>query len=254
MSIQVLEIQKRVLAALDDEYSDRYKFNQDIKPNLNGAVEILVSWLNEAFGQKKIAPEVLRDLTYVKVWQADLYSRVAFNKAQVGHSLWTLFAVYPKPKTSKNVFGKGSKEDKESIFREDLSFVSSVHSARRLTFEEWNDNEDNVFMAGNSNLKGGLAEYGYLDFANYSSTSYNTGADQVKITIRPAIANELVAMAYLKYPTPVSTVNDTIEFPESLTELITEITLNGISKKQSDGTNLYGVTSQNINRLVSLFR
>jgi hypothetical protein len=48
--------------------------------------------------------------------------------------------------------------------------------------------------------------------------------------------------------------SDTVEFPKSITELLVEITLNKIAMKQGDGTNLYGTSSQNINRLVNLVK
>lgn len=113
--------------------------------------------------------------------------------------------------------------------------------------EQWNEMKKNSLMAGNVLLKGELAEYAYLDFANY-------GAGEPEITISPEIPNELVAMAYLKYPTPVTSESGTVEFPKSLTELITEITLNKISMKQGDSTNLWGTSASNINRLVSLIK
>jgi hypothetical protein len=254
MSIPVSEIKTRVLAALDDEGSLRYSFANDIKPNLNSAIEILVTWFNQAFAEKKISAESLSEITYVKVWQANSYSRVAFNETAVGHSKWTLLGVYPKPVVNKKSSMSAKKDDSVSRFMPEISFVSSDQSARRLTLEEWNENSQNAFMDGNLVIGKGLAEYGYLDFANYSSNTYDPGPDKMEITIRPYIPNELVAMAYLKYPTLVASEGDSIEFPKSLTELITEITLNKISTKQSDQTNLYGVSTQNVNRLVSLMK
>ena len=87
MAIQVSEIKKRVLAALDAEGSERYTFDQDIKPNLNSAIEILTTWFNEAFAEKKLTPENLREISYTRIWKASYYSRVAFNAVQVGHEM-----------------------------------------------------------------------------------------------------------------------------------------------------------------------
>jgi hypothetical protein len=253
MSIPVLEIQKRVFAALDSEGSDRYTFDQDIKPNLNSAIEILVTWFNQAFAENKLTPESLREITYVKVWRANSYSRVAFNEAAVGHSMWTLLAVYPKP-TVKPTKTTSATITTKSQFLPDVFFVKSDQDAKRLSMEQWNENAQNAFMSGNSTLSGALSEYGYLDFADYSSGSYDPGDDKLEITIRPDIPNGLVAMSYLKYPTLVSSVNDSVEFPKSLTELIAEITLNKIAMKQSDNTTLYQISSVNTNRLVSLIK
>lgn len=247
MSIQVSEIQRRVLSALDAEGSDRYTFDQDIKPNLNSAIEILVTWFNQAFADNKLTPENLREITYVKVWKASYYSRVAFNSTAVGHEMWTLTGVYPKPKVNKKIFTSPKETEVTSSFLPDVIYISSDNSAKRMGNEQWNEMKKNSLMAGNVLLKGELAEYAYLDFANY-------GAGEPEITISPEIPNELVAMAYLKYPTPVTSESGTVEFPKSLTELITEITLNKISMKQGDSTNLWGTSASNINRLVSLIK
>jgi hypothetical protein len=216
-------------------------------------MEILITWFNRAFGDKKLSPEQLRELVKVKVWQASQYSRVAFNAVDVGHDFWTLFGVYPKMKGDRGVSGSATKNKSESKFRPDVSFISSEKSAKRLTLEEWNENSKNAFMPGNTILQGSFAEYSYLDFADYTSTSYNAGGkEKAEITIRPDIPGELVALAYLKYPDQVTAIGNSIEFPESLTELFVEIACNKISWKQGDSTNLWGVSDKNISRLVSL--
>jgi hypothetical protein len=191
MSIQVSEIKKRVLAALDDEKSFRYTFNKDIKPNLNSALEILVSWFNSAFAEGKLSPENLREITYVNVYQASSYSRVAFNATQVGHEMWTLLAVYPNPVTSSKKFGGATGTYTNSKYLEGVKFISSNNAAARKTFEQWAEMHRNVFSAGNDFIQGELSEYAYLDFANY-------GAGEPEITISPDVAGKMVGLAYLK--------------------------------------------------------
>lgn len=254
MPITVQKIHNRILSTLDSEGSDRYTFDQDTKYAINAAMEILITWCNAAFGEKKLSPEALRELVYVKVWQASQYSRIAFNATDVGHEFWTIFGVYPDIKTNNGFSGSSLTNKSESKFRGDVSFLSSEKSAKRLNFEEWNQNVRNAFMPGNTLLtQNALVDYAYLDFANYTSTSYDAGGkDKVEIEVRPAVPGKLVALAYLKYPTQVNVIGDSIEFPESLTELMVEIACNKISWKQGDSTNLYGISMQNINRLVSL--
>lgn len=246
-------IHNRILSRLDAEGSDRYTFNQDTKYAINGAMELLVTMFNQAFGENKLTPENLRELNKTKVWQASSLSRVAFDEAAVGHGLWSIIAVYPKIETSKKTSISSNKES-YSRFMPDVTLVRSGKAAKRLTQEEWNENEDNAFMPGNDLLKGTLQEYAYLDFSDYSSTAFPGGADKAEITIRPSIPNQLVAIAYLKYPNQVSSINDNIEFPKSLTELIVELALSKIAEKQNDGTNLASTSQQNINTLVSLIK
>jgi hypothetical protein len=253
--IQASVIHSRILSRLDAEGSDRYTFDQDTKYAINSAMEILITMFNQAFAENKLTPESLRELNIVGVWQANSFSRIAFSEAEVGHGLWSIIAVYPECETYKKVaLAKAGTDDKPSSFRKDVTFVKSIKSAKRFTQEEWNENIDNAFMPGNDILKGELKEYSYLDFANYTSTSYVGGADKVEITIRPDVPNKLVAIAYLKYPNQVSAPTDTIEFPKSITELITDIALSVIAEKQGDGTNLYAVSERSINLLVSLIK
>ena len=256
MPILVQEIFNRGKASLDDEGSDRYLFDQDFKPNINSAIEILITMLNQAFDSNKLSPECLRELINVWVWQTNAYSRVSYSAADTGHEKWTIFGIYPKIKANKMVSGAPQPDPSTSKFRGDISFISSKKSAKRLTFEEWNQNVDNIFMPGNAllNNAGGLVEYAYLDEANYTSTSYAGNPGQVEFTIRPDIPNELVAIAYLKYPTPVALITDSVQFPSSLTDLITEITLIKIAEKQSDQSTLWQTSGALMNRLIGLLK
>jgi len=254
MPILAQTVHTKILSALDAEDSDRYLFDKDTKNAMNYAIGVLVTWFNSAFGQNKIAPESLREITKVKIWQANSYSRVSFNDSEVGHKMWTLLTVYPTPTINKKSITPSGGTNSASKFRPDVSLVEAGKPAKRLTLEEWGDNEGNAFMPGNNVLKGDMAEYAYLDFADYTSSSYVGNSDPNEITIRPSVANKFIAMGYLKYPSQVSLISDSIEFPESLTDLFVEIALNKISEKQGDNTNLYSVSAQNINKLTSLMR
>jgi hypothetical protein len=238
-------------ADLDAEGSERYTFDQDYKFAINSAMERMISLFNSAFAQNKLTPEALRDLTKIKIWQVSQYSRFTFDANVIGHPYWTIFGIYPKPTVNKGVSGIPLPQKDQSVFRPDLSFVSSDKSAKRLNFEQWNQNRKNAFMPGNIILSGELAEYSYLDSADYSSSSYQTVGE---MEVRPEIPGELIAVAYLKYPNQVSTIGDTIEFPESLTELIVEFALNVIAIKQGDNTSIYSITERDIMKLVNLIR
>lgn len=237
-------------SALDDEGSERYLFDQDFKPSINGGIENLISLINKAFAENKLSAEKLIDLINTKVWKANSYSRFAFNSTEVGHELWTVLAIYPKPIVNRKDFVVSSSTNNSvSVYMPNLSFIQSGKAAKRLTFEQWNENENNVFMAGNNILKGSLQEYAYLDAANYTSTTYTGSSDKPEWTIRPSVANGLVAMAYLRYPTPVSAIGDSIEFPKSLTDLIVNFALNKIAYKQGTQS-LYVASAQDIATLV----
>jgi hypothetical protein len=254
MPIFVQTITKRMAAKLDAEGSDRYMFDQDFKPAINEAIEQVVTIFNQAFGENKLTPEVLRELVKIKVWQTNMYSRVSMNPADMGHPLWSIIAVYPEPKLNKGVSGSLEVDQSKSKIRKDISFISSEKSAKRLTHEEWNQNSKNVFMPGNTILQGELKEYAYLDFGDYTSNSYLGLPSKIEITIRPELKQKLVAIAYLKYPNQVTLIGDSIEFPESLTNLMVDMALKNMSYKQGDSTNLFSVTTQNIATIVNLIK
>lgn len=253
MAILVSTIESRVRATLDAEGADYYLFDQDIKPALNNAIEWTVSVFNEIFGTKKVIPEQLRDLVKVKVWQSNKYSRVSFDPATIGHDFWTLISIMPEPKLHPNNSISPLSDPVKSVLMANKSFVSSNYSAKRLNAEEWSINTNNPFVAGNDILKNSsLKEYAYRDFADYSSSTYsNPSAPEIEI--RPSVAEKYVAIEYLKYPTPVNLISDSVEFPKSMTVFLVEKTLSFLSVKQGDQTTLWQVTENDIKRLTTLF-
>lgn len=255
MPIPVANIIVYLKSELDSNGSDRYLFEQDFKPAINASIDLVVAMFNVAFADKKLAPEQLRELTKVGVWQANEYSRIAYKESEIGYPFWTIVAIYPKPVTNVSAGSAQLTDKSTSEFKKDVSYIKANFVAKRLTLEEWNDNKDNAFMPGNDLLQGStLSEYAYLDFANYSSDSYTGNGGEPEIQVRPDVPNELVAIAFLKVPKKIELESDSVEFPVSLTQMISDLALNFISVKQSDQTTLYGVTTQNIQRLISAMK
>lgn len=248
--ITTQEVVSTVLSRLDAEGSDRYLFDQDIKPAINSSIKWLMAVFNSAFSEKKLTEENLRDLNLTRVWQTNAFSRFEIKDTDLGHKLWSILAIYPEIEfypTSSTIDAVTNEYD--SKFRPDVTFLDSIHSAGRITSEEWNENKQNVFMAGNAVLINGLKSYGYKNFTNYSSDQYITGAE---IQIRPDVPSQFVAVNYLKVPTNVDQITDSIEYPETIFDILVEKTLNFISYKQGDQTNLYSVTERDVARLVQL--
>lgn len=254
MPILVQDIHNNMLAKLDAEGSDRYTFAQDTKFAINSASEIITTMFNQAFGSDKLSPECLKELVKVKIWQTNSYSRFAYNKADTGHSLWTIIGVFPEPKVNKSPASSPASDKSKSKYRADLTYISSDKSCKRSTLEEWNTNAKNVFMPGNTILSGELTEYAYLDFADYTSTSYLGNLDKMEIQIRPDVSNKLVALAYLKHPNPITSLSDFLEFPELLSTVITDVALHNLAYKQGDATNLYQITDRSITQLINLMK
>ena len=252
MSILVQEVNNRMLSRLDAENSDRYLFQQDIMPAINGAQEWIITALNPFFSSKKFSSEGLREITYTQIWQTNKFSRISFDSTQMPGPLWTILGVYPKPITNKQAGSIQQTDPSLSVLRKDLSFISSAESAQRLTAEDWNINSNNIFKAGNTILTAELGYYGYRDFSNYTSTSYSGGTGLREICIRPDVPNELVAVEYLKYPTQTTLITDSLDFPESMTEFIVERALEFISYKMGDNTSIFQISEMETKRLLSL--
>lgn len=250
MPIKTATIVQLCASALDAEGSDRYLFDQDYKPNINAAIKWMVSVFNAAFGAKKLTEESLKEITYTKVWQANAKSRVSFNAADVGHSLWTILAVMPEPTVTPETAPGTLADANKSVYMSALSFVESDYSCERLTIEEWSKNKKNIFESGNTILTNGLKSYAYLDFMDFSSSGY-VPKEKQEITIRPDVASKFVAMSYIKIPKTIDYISQDIEFPDSLTDLIFQKTLQFMSYKQGDGTSLYSVTDRDITKLVN---
>jgi hypothetical protein len=253
MPILVQEIVNRSNAALDAEGSERYLFDQDFKPAIRYAQEWVVLVLNRIFESNKHSGESLRELVKISIWQANNFSRIAFDSTVMGHDLWSILALYPNPVVYPFSAPSPFPNKAESRYMPALSLVSGKACTNRLTLEQWNDNVDNVFMPGNNILTGALSDFAYLNFADYSSSNYNNPG-KFEVEIRPTVANKYVGMAYLKRPSEVSFITDVMQFPEALMNIILEKTLQYISFKQGDQTTLYLVTDRDIARLTSLIQ
>jgi len=245
--ISIQTVIERLESVLDAESSDRYTFVRDYKPAINSAIEWLQAVFNKAFADKKLSEEDLKELIKVVVFQTSQFSRI--NLDQIDDSIWSLMRINPEPVLyPANPTITTSSSPETSLWRPDLSYVKSKYSCKLLSLEQWEDNVDNIFEAGNERLLNSFKSYAYLNFASYASSAYNVPNPEIEI--RPEVINEFVAVTYLKYPTLITSETDNIEFPKSLTNLVWEKAANFISYKQGDQTNLYTVTDRDINILV----
>lgn len=250
--ISVQTVVDRMRAVLDAEGSDRYRFEQDLRPAINSSVEWLQAVFNKAFAEKKLTEENLRDLVRTVIYQANGFSRIYFNESDLGFKIWSLMRINPEPIVYpiEDATITVTSDPEESIFRRELTYRRSKYSAKRLTLEEWEETGDNIFEAGNDLLLNSFKSYAFLGWVNYGSSNYSAGGAETEI--RPDISNQLVAVTFLKYPTPINLITDDIEFPNSLLDLIYMKALNFVSFKQGDQTNLYSVTAQDVNTIIPL--
>lgn len=258
---------------LDAEGADYYLDEIDLIPALNAAIEWVVTVLSGELGKNKFVEERLSELHGTSVWQTSYYSRIAISDNDV--KIWTITGVYPKPKIVIVPYYGGENAYKaqfvglynkiltnkpiskvnlqgltlanfESIYRPEMTFVEATHEATRVTTEQRMSVQNNPFMPGYPHDHT-LMNYAYFSETNYSSLGYVNNAE---IEVSPALKRDLVAVSYLKIPTPVAnTANPAttyVEFPLSMTEILCLKALNNIAFKQGDGTTIYKVSIQDL--------
>jgi hypothetical protein len=239
--ISALELRQQLAFALDAEGSDHYRDDLDYVPAINGAIRWLTAVVSSAYGQDKFSEEFFRDLTNSGVFLTNNNSRVFLNSFP--SEVWTVLAVYVKPdvEVDASLPVPLTPDTKQSYYLSNLIHVSSADDCKRLNLEEWAVTKNNPLEDGydGNQLCEGLKYYAYMLSTNM-------------IEVRPAVVNGYTTIFWVKKPTPITTITDNIEFPSSVFQLLFDKALNYISYKQGDQTNLYSVTSQDIQQLLTL--
>lgn len=248
MPIAVQTIVDRCASALDAEGFDRYQFDLDYMPAINYAKEWIVSAFNKAFSQTKLSEESLRELVKVRIFRASIYSRVNFNSTITGDRIWSVFAVYPETEYAGTL---GAIPTTTSVYCPLASYTKSYKSAKRGTLEEVNRNRLNPFVDGNEvNVCAETRNYLYTFAVDYNG-SY-TSTPTFELEVYPSISTQPVAIAYLVFPEDIDDITDYIPFPEAMTNIVVNKTLEWIAYKQGDNTTLKAVTDEDVNTLISL--
>jgi len=250
MPIASQDIADQMRFALDAEGSDHYDDTLDIIPAINAAVRWLVGVINVALGEKKISEESLSDISIARVMQTSKDSRIEIES--IPDEVWTILAIYPLPVTDSTGNPAVTQPDlKASVHRDDLYHVSSEYDAGRLTVEEWQSNKKNPFESGNIVVGTDcpdLVQFGYLNPIKYFK---DTGLTSVKdIEIRPYIPNELATVVYVKTPTVLTALNQSVELPDSVFQVLFNKALEYIAYKQGDGTTLNDISKADIQTLI----
>ena len=246
--IPVTTIISRIESALDAEGFDHYNFSDDYKPAINYAQDWLTQLYSRVLGSKKYSEEMLRDLSYIKVWKTSIYGRINFATADIGGELWSILGVYPEAEvvgTELDPTGTGPPADAYSYITEYI-YIKSDFAAKRGTAETINGNRNNPFAKGNEIVTGDLRTYAYTTMIDM-----NTLTSELSV-IPSTGARQTVAVAYLLTPTAITATTDDVLFPDTLLSIIVDKALSWISWKQGDGTRLQAVTEADIQQLITL--
>lgn len=233
--------------------SDYYNDSEDIIPAINSSVRWLVSLIDSARSKNKRVDEVLKYLAKTRIYQLDNKSRFLMED-----KVWTVDAIQPLPcsEAIPNIPPVVQTDPAISVERTDLVHVSSNYDANRKTIEEWATNKNNPFAQGNAVIpcavSDKLIECSDLNvsFAYLNPYEYVENQGEFLFEVRPFIPNKLTTIFYVKTPTEVVAGTDELEFADNLFGLIYDKALQFVSYNQGDGTNVYGITDADIQRLM----
>lgn len=247
--ISALELRKQLAFALDAEGSDYYRDDLDYIPAINAAIKWLTSVINLTLGEDKLGEEFFREVSYSGIFQANNYSRISLSVFPT--EPWTILSVFPLP-TTDSIGSLVTVTSTQSGYRSDLIYKNSTYDCKRLTIEEWSRNKENPFEAGydGNSIAEPLKRYAYL--APFNHTNANTGNRSAEIEIRPAIPNLLAAIFWVKKPVAITSINDNIEFPSSVFQLLFNKALSYISMKQGDGSTIATASAADMQLLLKV--
>lgn len=290
MSIIAQDIIDRIVSRLDAENTDHYNFARDFKPAINSAIEWAISVITPRLGDKKFSEETFRELNRIAVWQTSRFSRIMIDPNDFGGTdMWTINAILPTPTITVidhtnistlpplyydivrfveggqyvnspivpqawNATGNTLLKPNESTFRPELAFLESGYSAHRMTIEEYTPNvKQNPFSPGYNDSRPDILQYAYITFTNYTTLigGYSLPVPR-EIEISPKIPSQLVAINWIEIPSFISAPTDTIKFPSTMINILTDKALNYISVKQNNNTNLYQVSNADLLTLLSV--
>lgn len=257
-------IQQAVLAELDAEGSDYYLDQLDIVPALNSGMDDLLQKIGVVIGTKKYSEESLRGIIQTRIYQPSIYSRINVDAVTTAWGIISVMvnpviAIPPAPISVWTPISVPNAD--QSAVQPTYIYVSGGQGCRRLNSQEWVSNETNPLLDGYvptaadtsyakaNNLPVNLS-YAYLSHIDNLSTI--DSAMPYEITIRPAITSTTpVAITSIKYPTRVTyPALNPVDFSPVFLRAIVKSTLQQISIKQGDKTNLWGVSQQEVNEIM----
>lgn len=251
--ITVQSVVDEMTSALDAEGTDHYRFDLDFKPAITHAIGWVTSVIDSIMGEKKLSEEFFRDLSFAKVFQTNAYSRWVMDENNLGHKVWTIFAVHPNPGVVGNNTSILPLADAESRYRSDLSPTKMFNFATRLNAEEWAGGAYNPFIDGHvvGDNEPALS-WAYINWSNYGG-GYTNPEGGEELEVRPNMNNKFVAVRYARTHPDITVIGDNILFPEPVSELIVNSALMFLSRKQGDNTTMGAESEKELKSLISSY-
>lgn len=257
MPINVAEIKDAMRANLGVRGSQRYVDDLHYVPSIRDASRTFKAFVNSLLAENKGSEELLAELSRVRVFQTNIDGGVVLTPAQLGHSVWTVLAVYPEPvlgSSNPNVVSVNPVPlpalAEQSLFRSDLRLIRPGNKpCKRITLEQVPHSERSRFMPGSERLVGTpQMTYAYY-IVRREVGRFTTGSWELIILPASVTGRTLVGISYLEEDAPIQTINDTLPYPGTAFKLITELALNSISIRQGLKP-MYEVTVESVRALL----
>ena len=225
--ISASTVESRILKALDantDDPNGRYEWASGIRDAVNYAIDFTMLVFDSAIAAKKISELTLIDLMK-KTGLASASSIIDLSSV----NLWSVLSFHPVGST-----GLGANK-----------ILLGLRTTFRLTTEETSNTSRNCFVPGNSYQTGEMLDYAH---------SY---IDNSRVKIYPELTDgTVVGVVYLKNPDymdqPTAVLESSIEFPQSVTNLIVEKALEFIGKKEAGEQLTYTISEKEVSKLLSV--
>jgi len=252
MPINTLDLRKAVAAQVGAEGTQRYTDQRDYIPGINGALRQLQAIMRAMLAERKESEKAFSELVYDRVFQTNSLGGITLSKAELGHSVFCIVAMYAEPKTTPASPSFLIIPADKSKWRDDLIWRPGGKRVKRMTKEQIAQADQNPFMSGNSvPINTDLVLYAYYEASDRSGTVWNPGDYEVIITPEQYTKRTFVAVTYLRDIEPITTIdaNTYIPLPASLFNLMRDLVLHELTPKQGDHTTLYEITRRAIAEL-----
>lgn len=207
------------------------------------SVNYITGLFERAYESRRITAEAFTDLlrvkTYALISQGD---SVSIDVSGEVNSMWAIVGLDPLVANTGNP---------------NYTYTDTQYKwAKKLSIDEWGENIGNPFKAGSSVLKAiGLTDFGYI--MAWGSQHDDDPAKRI-LLLRPASmftdAGDRIALWYLNYPTTVTDLSDTLEFPLKLTNLLVQQTLKYLSTQQGARQSLYQITDKEMAEFIQILQ
>ena len=253
MPILAADIKQAMAAQLGVAGTQRYLDQQHYIPSIRGAQRQFIAFINSLLADRKGSEELLREVTMTRVFQTNAYGGITLSEAELGHKMWAILGVFPEPLTVPAQPPINALPDDDSQVRNDVVMRRpGKFRCTRVSIEQVPDTVRSKFMPGSEKLANTPQRtYAYYMVGNRAADDTTFQPEDVEIAILPEsiTGKKIVVVSYLKGVEEITSLQDSIPFPDSAFEILMQLSLNQISVRQG-AKPMFQVTIESVRALM----